>query len=115
MKGKAVVKTGISIATPKGCYGRIAPRSDLDVKKYIDVGAGVIDLEYRGEVGVVLFHHSDEDFEVKQGDRIAQLILERIATPQVKETADLPTTNEGAAKDLAAQDGRIRQKIGKPP
>ena len=70
-KGKAVVKMGISIATPEGCYGQIAPRSGLVVKKYIDVGAGVIDSDYRGEVGVVLFNHSDEDFEVKQGDHIA--------------------------------------------
>ena len=66
-KGKTVVKTGISIATPEGCYGRIAPRSGLAVKKYIDVGAGVIDSDYRGEVGVVLFNHSDNDFEVKTG------------------------------------------------
>ena len=95
-KGKTVVKTGISIATPEGCYGRIAPRSGLAIKKYIDVGAGVIDSDYRGEVGVVLFNHSDEDFEVKQGDRIAQLILEKIATPQVKETADLPSTVRGS-------------------
>ena len=95
-KGKTVVKTGISIATLEGCYGRIAPRSGLAVKRYIDVGAGVIDSDYRGEVGVVLFNHSDEDFEVKQGDRIAQLILEKIATPQVKETADLPSTMRGS-------------------
>ena len=59
-KGKAMVKTGISIATPEGCYGRIAPRSVLAVKKFIDVGAGVIDADYRGEVGVVLFNHSDD-------------------------------------------------------
>ena len=95
-KGKAVVKTGISIATPEGCYGRIAPRSGLAIKKYIDVGTGVIDSDYRGEVGVVLFNHSDEDFEVKQGDRIAQLILKKVATPQVKETADLPSTVRGS-------------------
>ena len=94
-KVKTIVKTGISIATPEGCYERIAPRSGLAVKKSIDVSTGVINLDYRGEVGMVLFNHSDEDFEVKQGDRIAQLILERIATPQVKETVDLPSTNEG--------------------
>ena len=95
-KGKTIVKTGISIATPEGCYGRIAPRSGLAVKKYINVSAGVIDSDYRGEVGVVLFNHSDEDFEVKQGDHIAQLILEKIANPQVKETADLPSTARGS-------------------
>ena len=94
-KGKTVVKTGISIAVPDGCYGRLAPRSGLAVKKHIDVGAGVIDADYRGEIGVVLFNHSDEDFQVKQGDRIAQLILEKIDTPLVKETADLPSTVRG--------------------
>ena len=83
-KGKTVVKTGISVAIPEGCYGRIAPRSGLAVKRFIDVGAGVIDADYRGEIGVVLFNHSDEDFVVKSGDRIAQLILEKIETPTVK-------------------------------
>ena len=76
-KGKTVVKTGISIAVPDGCCGRLAPRSGLAVKKHIDVGAGVIDTYYRGEIGVVFFNHSEEDFQIKQGDRIAQLILER--------------------------------------
>ena len=94
-KGKTVVKTGISIAVPDGCYGRLAPRSGLAVRKYIDVGAGVIDADYRGEIGVVLFNHSEDDFQVKQGDRIAQLILEKIKTPPVKETADLPSTVRG--------------------
>ena len=94
-KGKTVVKTGISIAVPDGCYGRLAPRSGLAVKKHIDVGAGVIDADYRGEIGVVLFNHSEEDFQIKQGDRIAQLILEKIETPPVKETADLPSTVRG--------------------
>ena len=70
-KGKTVVKIGISIAIPEGCYGRIAPRFGLAVKNFIDVGAGVIDADYRGQVGVVLFNHSNEDFKVKQGDRIA--------------------------------------------
>ena len=47
---------------------RIAPRSRLALKKFIDVGAGVVDGNYRGEVGVVLFNHGDQDFEVKMGD-----------------------------------------------
>ena len=59
-KGKTVVKTGISIAVPAGCYGRLAPRSGIAVKKYIDVDAGVIDADYRGEIGVVLSSHSQK-------------------------------------------------------
>ena len=94
-KGKTVVKTGISIAVRDGCYGRLAPRSGLAVKKHIDVDSGVIDADYRGEIGVVLFNHSEEDFQIKQGDRIAQLILEKIETPPVRETADLSSTVRG--------------------
>ena len=71
VKGKGVVKTGLTMTFPSGMYARIAPRSGLAVKKFIDVGAGVVDQDYRGEVGVVLFNHADTDFQVKQGDRIA--------------------------------------------
>ena len=60
--GKCLVKTGLAIAIPPDCYGRIAPRSGLAIKKFIDVGAGVIDSDYRGEIGVVLFNFSDADF-----------------------------------------------------
>ena len=61
-----------------GTYGRIAPRSGLAVKNGISTGAGVVDRDYTGEVKVVLFNHSENDFEVKVGDRVAQLILEKI-------------------------------------
>ena len=64
-RGKAVVKTGLSIAIPAETYARVAPRSGLAVKHFIDTGAGVVDEDYRGEVGVVLFNHSNVDF---QGD-----------------------------------------------
>ena len=70
-QGMALIKTGISISIPYEHYARIAPRSGLAWKNFIDVGAGVIDEDYRGEVGVVLFNHSQEDFKVKRGDRIA--------------------------------------------
>ena len=68
------------------CYGRIAPRSGLALKKFIDVGAGVIDSDYRGEIGVILFNFGNEDFEINMGDKIAQLIFERKNTPEVVET-----------------------------
>lgn len=101
-RGKALVDTGLKIELPEGCYGRIAPRSGLAVKSFIDVGgeysiplimvwkkkivsAGVVDEDYRGVLKVVLFNHSNSDFEVKQGDRIAQLICERIYYPELQE------------------------------
>ena len=60
--GRAVVKTGLQIAIPPGTYARVAPRSGLAVKHFIDTGAGVVDEDYRGEVGVVLFNHADTPF-----------------------------------------------------
>ena len=93
--GKGLVPTGLSISFPAGLYARIAPRSGLALKKFINVGAGVVDADYRGEVGVVLFNHGDQDFQVKMGDRIAQLILERIDTPPVEEVSGLGETIRG--------------------
>ncbi|KAB2030048.1 hypothetical protein ES319_D05G204400v1 [Gossypium barbadense] len=95
-RGKALIPTDLSIAIPEGTYGRVAPRSGLAWKHSIDVGAGVIDADYRGPLGVILFNHSDVDFEVKVGDRIAQLIIEKIMTPDVLEVDDLDSTTRGA-------------------
>lgn len=94
--GKAIVKTDIQVELPEGCYGRVAPRSGLAAKNFIDVGAGVIDEDYRGNVGVVLFNHSEVDFTVAKGDRIAQLICERIFYPTIEEVDDLTDTKRGA-------------------
>ncbi|XP_012670262.2 deoxyuridine 5'-triphosphate nucleotidohydrolase, mitochondrial isoform X2 [Clupea harengus] len=92
---KAIVKTDIQIAVPSGCYGRVAPRSGLAVKYFIDVGAGVVDEDYRGNVGVVLFNFNKETFEVKKGDRIAQLICEMICYPDLLELETLDETERG--------------------
>lgn len=92
---RALVKTDLSIACPPGTYARIAPRSGLALKKGIDTGAGVVDADYRGPVGVILFNWGKEDFEIKIGDRIAQLILEQIVLPDVVETDELPETVRG--------------------
>jgi len=62
-EGKELVKTDIAIAIPEGHYGRVAPRSSLAWKNHIDVGAGVIDEDYRGPLGVILFNHSKESFK----------------------------------------------------
>ena len=84
-RGKVLVSTGIAMAIPEGNYGRIAPRSGLAAKHSIDVGAGVIDSDYRGEVKVLLFNLGDTDFEVKEEDRIAQLIIEKYTPTQIVE------------------------------
>lgn len=62
-RDKECVKTDLAIHVPPGTYGRVAPRSGLAAKHFIDTGAGVIDEDYRGNVMVLLFNHSDKDFE----------------------------------------------------
>ncbi|KAI1461911.1 dUTP pyrophosphatase [Annulohypoxylon moriforme] len=95
-RGKALVETDISIAVPANTYGRIAPRSGLAAKHFIDTGAGVIDADYRGPVKVLLFNHSDADFAIAEGDRVAQLVVERIYTPEVVEVQELEESVRGA-------------------
>lgn len=94
-KGKEMVHTDLQIALPSGCYGRVAPRSGLAWKNFIDVGAGVIDEDYRGPINVILFNFGDQDFEIKRGDRIAQLICEKIEQTDVCEVTDLDSTERG--------------------
>jgi dUTP pyrophosphatase len=95
--GKGIAKTNLAMVIPQGHYGRIAPRSGFSWKKHADIGAGVIDSDYRGDVGVVIFNHSQQELNVSKGDRVAQLILEKISTPAVVEyiEADLPSTERG--------------------
>jgi dUTP pyrophosphatase len=88
------VSTGISIEIPAGHYGRVAPRSGLSVKHGVMVGAGVIDSDYRGEVNVALATLNGV-YDIKKGDRIAQLIIERIATPKFVQVGSLDETDRG--------------------
>tara|TARA_B100000131_G_scaffold137812_1_gene134261 strand:+ start:172 stop:603 length:432 start_codon:yes stop_codon:yes gene_type:complete len=87
-----IVSTGVCATIPYGCYGRIAPRSGLTVKYGIHVGAGVIDPDYTGELKVCLFNLGSVPFEIKQGERIAQLILEKCLTPLIQEVDELKKT-----------------------
>lgn len=91
-----LVKTDIAIKVPDGHYGRIAPRSGFSWKQFTDIGAGVIDVDYRGEVKVLVRNLGNQDLEIKKGDRIAQLILERNSIPNVVEVDDLDATDRGA-------------------
>lgn len=75
-----MIKTGIKIAIPEGYGGFVYPRSGLAKDYGVTVlnSPGVIDSGYRGEVGVILINHSNKDFEIKKGDRIAQLIIHQV-------------------------------------
>ena len=92
-----LVKTDIAITVPLGTYGRIAPRSGLSLKNGIHVGAGVVDRGYTGPVGIVIFNLSDKSFQVNIGDRIAQLILEKIAIDvPIRLNKQLPSSIRGS-------------------
>lgn len=93
---RQLIKTGISIAIPSGFYGRLAPRSGLALKNGIDTLAGVIDSDYRGELGVILYNTDKENpFHIKIGDRICQLIIEKYYTFQIQETESLEDSERG--------------------
>ncbi|QRI42772.1 dUTPase [Cheloniid poxvirus 1] len=88
---RELISTDLIILVPKGCYGRIAPRSGLAYNYFIDVGAGVIDSDYRGKVCVLLFNFGKEEFTVSKGDRIAQIIFEKISHPEIREVLSVDT------------------------
>ncbi len=93
---RAMVPLGISIALPPETYGRIGPRSGLAVRHCIDTAAGVVDMDYRGELHAVLVNHGPAPYVVEHGARVAQLIIERIALPDVVEVETLGETARGA-------------------
>jgi dUTP pyrophosphatase len=89
---RAAVPTGVRLQIPPGHVGLVWPRSGLAVRHGIDTLAGVIDSDYRGEVRVVLVNHGDAPFRIAPGDRIAQLLLQRVeravfvAAPAIDDT-----------------------------
>lgn len=95
-KQRAIARTGLAVAIPPGFYGRIAPRSGLAAKNGLDVLAGVIDSDYRGEICCVLYNTSDEAIKLAAGSKICQLIVEHIITPDAAWANDLDETARGA-------------------
>jgi dUTP pyrophosphatase len=93
--GRALVHTGLAVAIPHGFYGRVAPRSGLAIKHGLDVLAGVIDSDYRGEILCALINHGDEQVWIEAGMRVAQLVIESIATPEPVWSEDLSETGRG--------------------
>jgi len=93
---RTLARTGLSVAIPEGFYGRVAPRSGLAVKQGLDVLAGVIDSDYRGELLCALYNTSDETISLPAETKICQLIIEKIATPEAAWSDDLSETARGA-------------------
>lgn len=89
------VKTDIKLELPEGCYGRIAPRSGLALYKNINIGGGVIDQDYRGNICIIIFNLADVHFNIERGDKIAQLICEKIEMPILQECNFLLDTERG--------------------
>lgn len=92
---RRTISTGISLEIPEGHVGLIWPRSGLAVKNGIDVFAGVIDSGYRGEIKVCLYNSSDNSVELNAGDRIAQIIIQKLPSIEMSEVQDLQDSNRG--------------------
>ena len=106
-RSRELVATGVNLELPEGYAGLIWPRSGSAVKFGLDSGAGVIDSHYRGEIKVLLFNHSNDEIHIQSGDRIAQLIIQKVETvkfisnDQLSETAR-NTAGFGSTGDLPA-------------
>lgn len=93
-----LVKTGISMELPSGFEAQIRPRSGLALKFGISVlnSPGTIDADYRGEIGVILINHSKNDFEIKHGDRIAQMVISKFEKVELEVSSELSSTERGS-------------------
>jgi len=91
---RMLIPTGIAVAIPAGFEGQVRPRSGLAVQKGIGVvnGPGTIDSDYRGEIGVLLINFGSEPFTVRNGERIAQMVISQTFRTTLEEVDDLPTT-----------------------
>jgi dUTP pyrophosphatase len=93
-----LVPTGLAMAIPEGYEAQVRPRSGLAHKQGVSVlnTPGTVDADYRGEVGVILMNHSKSDLVIKRGDRIAQMIINKIERIEFAEVTELPSTDRGA-------------------
>lgn len=94
-RGRKLFDTGVSVEFPPECVLQILSRSGLSLKNGVQVGAGVVDSDYRSSLKVLLYNHSDIPYKVNEGDRIAQMALVRIATPDIEVVHELSQTARG--------------------
>ena len=95
-KQRILARTGLAVAIPEGHYGRIAPRSGLALRTGLDVLSGVIDADYRGEIGCLLYNTGDETIELPAQSKICQLINEKIITPDAVWANEIDETDRGS-------------------
>jgi len=93
---RRVIRTGLAAAIPEGYYGRLAPRSGLATKNGLDVLAGVIDADYRGELGCLMYNTGDEPINLPAQTKICQLIIEKIIAPAAVWADSLAETSRGS-------------------
>jgi len=93
--GRAAVPTALRVQIPRGHVGLVWPRSGLALRHGIDTLAGVVDSDYRGEVRVVLVNHGEEPFRVAPGDRIAQLLVQRVERAAFAASSSIEDTGRG--------------------
>lgn len=93
-----LVPTGISIAVPEGYEAQIRPRSGLAIKHGISLvnTPGTIDSDYRGEISIIMINFGEKPFMIKRGDRIAQMVINKIEIPDIIEVKELDHTNRGS-------------------
>jgi len=104
------IPTGIKMQLPKGTYGRIAPRSGLAVKQCIDVAAGVIDSDYRGEILPILVNNSTSTVTFPIHSKTAQLIIVHLNTMDLSEVAELNETLRGSSNKFGSSDTKQEQR-----
>jgi len=93
---RALIATGLAASIPVGFYGRVAPRSGLATKQGLDVMAGVIDADYRGEIRCLLYNAGDEPIVLPAQTKICQLIIEKIITPTAVWSDEISKTDRGS-------------------
>ena len=97
---RVVIPTGLALAIPEGYVGLVHPRSGLALNHGISIvnTPGTVDSGYRGEIKVILINHDKwKSFEIKRGDRIAQLVIQKVEQPTFREITELDLTERGAS------------------
>jgi dUTP pyrophosphatase len=94
---RRLIPTGIAIALPAGYEAQVRPRSGLALKHGVTLlnSPGTVDADYRGEIGVIMINLGDEPFAIRDGDRIAQLVVHQVCRAELHEVEELPESKRG--------------------